>query len=137
MFVYLQIGIWRGPNENKQYSTPVQYVEQAQNVPTKHTNTSDVSIRYPFVLKSPNFIYKDQRNTFTNKYVCNPRTALQSQKLILRKQNKYASLVGVMLKDKYFKTYSHQRKLKNPTSNTEEIFRVAKELIKELYRNVQ
>ena len=27
MFVYLKIGIWRGPNENKQYSTPVQYVE--------------------------------------------------------------------------------------------------------------
>ena len=49
MFVYLTMGIWRGLDENKQYSTPVQYVEQAQNVPTKHTNTSDVSIRYPFV----------------------------------------------------------------------------------------
>ena len=51
----------------------------------------------------------------------------------LRKQNKYASLVGVMLKDKYFKTYSHQRRLKNPTSNTDEIFKVAKELMKELW----
>ena len=25
MFVYLTIGIWRGLDENKQYSTPVQY----------------------------------------------------------------------------------------------------------------
>ena len=25
MFVYLKIGIWRGPTTNKQYSTPVQY----------------------------------------------------------------------------------------------------------------
>ncbi len=51
----------------------------------------------------------------------------------LRKQNKYASLVGVILKDKYFKTYSHQKRLKNPTSNTDEIFIVAKQLIKELW----
>ena len=51
----------------------------------------------------------------------------------LRKKNKYASLVGVMLKDKNFKVYSHQRKLKNPTSNTDEIYNVAKELVKELW----
>lgn len=51
----------------------------------------------------------------------------------LRKQNKYTSLIGVILKDKYFKTYSHQRKLKNPTSNTDEIFKVAKQLMKELW----
>ena len=51
----------------------------------------------------------------------------------LRKQNKYASLVGVMLKDKYFKTYSHQRRIKNPTSNTDEIFKVAKQLMSELW----
>ena len=49
MFVYLKMGIWRGLNGNKQYSTPVQYAEQTQNVSTKHTNTSDVSIRYPSV----------------------------------------------------------------------------------------
>ena len=51
----------------------------------------------------------------------------------LRKKNKYASNVGVVLKDKNFKTYSHQKKLKNPTSNTEEIYSVAKQLIKELW----
>ena len=51
----------------------------------------------------------------------------------LRKQNKYASLVGVILKDKYFKTYSHQRRLKNPTSNTDEIFKIAKQLMNELW----
>jgi len=51
----------------------------------------------------------------------------------LRKNNKYTSLVSVMLKDKSFKTYSHQRRLKNPTSNTDEIYSIAKELIKELW----
>ena len=51
----------------------------------------------------------------------------------LRKQNKYTTLIGVMLKDKYFKTYSHQKRLKNPTSNTDEIFDIAKQLVKELW----
>lgn len=51
----------------------------------------------------------------------------------LRKNNKYANQVGVILKDKNFKTYSHQRKLKNATSNTDEIYNVAKELVKELW----
>jgi len=58
---------------------------------------------------------------------------VENVSISLRKQNKYASLIGVTLKDKYFKTYSHQRKLKNPTSNTEEIYKVAKELTKELW----
>lgn len=53
----------------------------------------------------------------------------------LRRKNKYASLVGVMLKDNNFKTYSHQRKLKNPTSNTDEIYKTACELVKELYND--
>ena len=53
--------------------------------------------------------------------------------MTLRKNKKYASLIGVMLKDKTFKTYSHQRRLKNPTSNTDEIYDIAKELVKELW----
>ena len=53
--------------------------------------------------------------------------------ITLRKSNKYTSLVGVILKDKNFKTYSHQRSLKNPTSNTDEIYNIAKELMKELW----
>lgn len=51
----------------------------------------------------------------------------------LRKNNKYASVVSVILKDKFFKTYQHQRKLNNPTSNTEEIYKVVKILVKELW----
>ena len=53
--------------------------------------------------------------------------------ITLRKSNKYTSLVGVILKDKNFKTYSHQRSLKNPTSNTDEVYNIAKELMKELW----
>ena len=51
----------------------------------------------------------------------------------LRSNKKYTTLVGVILKDKNFKTYSHQRKLKNPTSNTDEIYLITKELVKELW----
>lgn len=51
----------------------------------------------------------------------------------LRKRNKFASQVGVVLKDKYFKTYSHQRKLTNPTNNTDEIYTIAKLLVRELW----
>lgn len=58
---------------------------------------------------------------------------VENVSMTLRKNNKYASGIGVILKDKNFKTYSHQRKLKNPTSNTDEIYRVAKELVKELW----
>ena len=58
---------------------------------------------------------------------------VENVSMTLRKNKKYASLIGVMLKDKTFKTYSHQRKLKNPTSNTDEIYEIAKELVKELW----
>jgi len=51
----------------------------------------------------------------------------------LRKQKKYANVVAVIIKDKYFKSYSHQRKLKNATDLSEEIYRVAKELLKECW----
>ena len=58
---------------------------------------------------------------------------VENVSMTLRKNNKYTNQVGVVLKDKYFKTYSHQRKLKNPTSSTDEIYRIAKELVKELW----
>ena len=58
---------------------------------------------------------------------------VENVSIILRKNKKYTSLIGVMLKDKSFKTSSHQRRLKNPTSNTDEIYSIAKELVKELW----
>lgn len=58
---------------------------------------------------------------------------VENVSISLRKNKKYTSLVGVMLKDKNFKTYSHQRRLKNATSNTDEIYGIAKELVKELW----
>ncbi len=53
--------------------------------------------------------------------------------LNLRKKNKYANQVGVTLKDKYFKVSSHQRKLKNSTNNTDEIYEISKSLVRELW----
>lgn len=58
---------------------------------------------------------------------------VENVSMTLRKNNKYTSLIGVILKDKNFKTYSHQRRLKNPTSNTDEIYNIAKELVKEVW----
>ena len=53
----------------------------------------------------------------------------------LRKKNKYAYVVGVSLKDKFFKTKSHQRKLLNATNSTDEIYEVCKKLALELYQD--
>lgn len=53
--------------------------------------------------------------------------------LTLRKQNKYAYVIAVTLKDCYFKSYSHQKKLKNATNLTNEIFEVSKVLLNDMW----
>ncbi len=52
--------------------------------------------------------------------------------LRLRKQEKYAYVVVVTLKDKFFKRRSHQKKLVNATNITEEIYNTAKEILDEM-----
>ena len=47
----------------------------------------------------------------------------------LRGTNRYAYVVTVVLKNKYFKRISRQRKLKNATNVTDEIYAVAKEIL--------
>lgn len=54
----------------------------------------------------------------------------------LRKQKKYANVIAIQLKDKNFKSYSHQRKLKNPTNLTSEIYKVSCELLKESWNHL-
>lgn len=51
----------------------------------------------------------------------------------LRRQKRYASVVAVNLKDKYFKSYSHQTKLRNATNNTNEIYQISKKLFNEMW----
>ena len=53
--------------------------------------------------------------------------------LSLRKQEKYATVVAVMMKNKYFKTSSHQIKLTNPTNITSEIAKTVRELFLEMW----
>ncbi len=53
--------------------------------------------------------------------------------LTLRRNDKYAQVVGVTLKDKTFKNKCHQRKLKNATNSTDEIFKLAKQLVIEMW----
>lgn len=52
--------------------------------------------------------------------------------LRLRRQNKYAYVVVVTLKDRFFKRYSHQKRLVNATNITEEVYNTAKEILSEM-----
>lgn len=52
----------------------------------------------------------------------------------LKKQNKYASSVGVQLKDKNFLTYSHQKKLENVSNEINDIYNISKIILKEMYK---
>ncbi len=51
----------------------------------------------------------------------------------LRKEDMYATVVNVQLKNNNFKTVSHQKKLDVRTDTTKDIFDAAKELLNELY----
>ena len=51
----------------------------------------------------------------------------------LRGQNKYAYVIVVTLKDTFFKRKSHQKKLKNATNTTNEIYEVSKQILDEMH----
>ena len=51
----------------------------------------------------------------------------------LRKENKYATVLCINIKDNHFKRSSHQHTLSNPTNNTDEILKYAKLTLREMY----
>lgn len=51
----------------------------------------------------------------------------------LRKEDMLATVVNVQLKNNNFKNYSHQKKLLSKTDSTNDILKVAKELLRELF----
>ncbi len=51
--------------------------------------------------------------------------------LRIRKMNKYASVVVLTLKNNKFRRMNHQKKLKNSINDTDSIYKVSKELLKE------
>lgn len=51
----------------------------------------------------------------------------------LRKEKKYCYVICVVLKDNYFRRKSHQKKLKNATNITKEIYEVSKEILGEMW----
>ena len=53
----------------------------------------------------------------------------------LRKQKKYARVIVVILKNSNFKKYSHQKKLETPTNINEEIYKMSKKILREMYNN--
>ena len=52
--------------------------------------------------------------------------------LRLRKEKKYAYVVVVTVKDRFFKRFSHQKKLFNATQLTEEVYKVSCEILNEM-----
>ncbi len=52
----------------------------------------------------------------------------------LRKEKLLAKVVNVQIKTKTFQVFSHQRKIEIPTNSTKEIYKVAKELLKEVQK---
>lgn len=52
----------------------------------------------------------------------------------LRRYDMLANTVNVQLRTNQFKDYSHQKKLNTSTSNTKEIFNLAKQILKEMYK---
>ncbi len=55
--------------------------------------------------------------------------------LSLRQQNKYAKVVVVIIRDKYFNNKTHQIKLKNATNLSSEIILIVKKLFDEVWDN--
>ena len=55
----------------------------------------------------------------------------------LRKENLLTTVVNVQLRTKDFEDFSHQTKLDYATSNTKDILKVAKEILKQMYKNNQ
>ena len=53
----------------------------------------------------------------------------------MEKENKYAKVICVILKDNKFKRYSHQKKLKNQVNSYNEIYNYSKEILNEFYKN--
>lgn len=51
----------------------------------------------------------------------------------LRRKNKYANVICVILKDNYFKRRTHQMKLDNVTNITKEIYEVSQKILKEMW----
>lgn len=72
-------------------------------------------------------------NSSTRDELCHYLLALSEKvALRLRKQKKYAYVIAVILKDPYFRRTSHQKKLKNATNITTEIYEIACEILKEM-----
>lgn len=63
----------------------------------------------------------------------NLQALIENVCISLRKEKKYAYVVGVTIRDKNFHNYSHQKKLWNASSSSEDIFKVAKELFLEMW----
>lgn len=93
------------------------------------------------VVDSSEYIPKGIGNEFTLEHDTNSKEELYKNLFLLsemvgtrlRKQNKRAGVICVILKDIYFKRKSKQRKLRNSTNVTSEIYEISKSILNELH----
>lgn len=87
--------------------------------------------------------YKGMSNEITLQSDITEKTKLYEHLLFLsdklalriRKENKYATVISVTLKDKYFKRRSHQKKIDKPANTTEAIYENAKKILDEMWND--
>lgn len=79
-------------------------------------------------------------STTSDRDLANPKDICQVLRCLcdnvaisLRSQNKYAHVISVTLKDQFFHSYSHQRRIVNATNSTLEITKIASQLFAEMW----
>lgn len=95
------------------------------------------------IVDSSEYIPKGISNEITLEHDINKKEELYSYLMSLsemvgirlRKQNKYATVICVILKDNYFKRKSHQKKIVNGTNSTDVIYKYCKEILDEMYND--
>ncbi len=89
------------------------------------------NIEEPKGISNSTTLSKDMNDIAEMKHVL--QAISENVGLSLRKQKKYTSVIAVQLKDKYFRSYSHQMTLQNPTNLTQEIYQTSVRLLQEMW----
>lgn len=106
----------------------IKMIESAQGISSSIVTSN---IEEPKGISNSTTLSKDMNDLTEMKHVL--QAISENVGLSLRKQKKYTSVIAVQLKDKYFRSYSHQMTLKNPTNLTREIYQTSIRLLQEMW----
>ena len=134
---FIFIGICNAnPEDNSVYlQTTNQNQLSAPKTKTDLLNRANSMTKYTSYEDLEEQEYFEAEKDITDKEILYKKLFLLSEMVgkRLRKQNQYANVVCVILKDNFFKRKSKQRKLKNATDITSEIYKISKEILDEFY----